>query len=239
MTQAPFTLRGLAGELAGRGVRVDYRSVWRFVHEQGLSFKKTLRPSEQERPAIARRRARWRDRRHRIDPRRLVFLDETWAKTNMAPLRGWGRRGSRPVARVPRGHGKTLPLIAALRHDRISAPCVFDGLINGACFLAYVEQVLVPTLHRGDVVVLDNLGSHKDQAVRQAIRRAGAKLFFLPPYSPDLNPIEQAFAKLKHGLRQAARRSVEDTWREIGAQLARFAPNECAAYFANAGYAST
>ena len=174
----------------------------------------------------------------RIDPQRLVFIDETWVKTNMAPLRGWGLRGRRLEAHVPQGHWVTLTFVAALRHDRMTAPCVFDGPINGLSFLAYVEQVLVPTLKPGDIVVMDNLGSHKSQAVRRAIRAAGAKLFFLPAYSPDLNPIEQVFAKLKHLVRTAQPRSIEATWRKIGSLVSIFSPDECANYLVNSGYAS-
>lgn len=196
-------------------------------------------PSEQHRPNIARRRAQWKKYQGRIDPARLVFIDETWAKTNMAPIRGWAPRGQRLRAHVPHGHWKTLTFIAALRCDRIDAPCVFDGPINGRSFTAYVEQVLVPTLKPGDIVILDNLGSHKGQPVRQAIRAAGAKLFFLPPYSPDLNPIEQVFAKLKHFMRDAAERTVEATWTRLGTLLDRFKPDECTNYLVNAGYAST
>jgi transposase len=195
--------------------------------------------SEQDRPDIARRRARWKQHQHKLDPRRLVFIDETWVKTNMTPLRGWSRCGRRLPAKAPHGHWKTLTFIAALRSDRIDAPCVFDGPINGQSFSAYVEQILVPTLSPGDIVVLDNLGSHKGQPVRQAIRAAGAKLFFLPPYSPDLNPIEQVFAKLKHLMRKAAERDIEDTWRRIGATLKDFKTDECQRYLVNAGYAST
>ncbi|MEH2482820.1 transposase [Nitrobacteraceae bacterium AZCC 2146] len=138
----------------------------------------------------------------------------------------------------PKHSWRTLTFLAALRHDRIEAPCVIDGPINGESFLAYVEQVLVPALKPGDIVIIDNLGSHKGKAVRRAIRAAGAKLFFLPPYSPDLNPIEQVFAKLKTLLRKAAERTTEAVWRRIGALLAYFTPLECANYFANAGYAS-
>ena len=181
---------------------------------------------------------RWKRYQGKVDPSRLVFIDETWAKTNMAPLRGWCARGRRLQARVPHGHWKTLTFLAALRADAVTAPCVFDGPINGTSFLAYVEQVLVPTLRPGDIVILDNLGSHKGKAVRQAIRIAGARLLFLPPYSPDLNPIEQVFAKLKHLLRKAAKRTVEDTWRAIGGLLNSFPPDECARYLVNAGYAS-
>lgn len=156
----------------------------------------------------------------------------------MAPLRGWATRGERLKAKVPHGHWRTLTFLAALRVDRIEAPCVIDGPINGEAFRAYVEQSLVPTLRPGDLVIMDNLGSHKSEAVRAAIRAAGARRFFLPPYSPDLNPIEQVFAKLKHLLRKAQARTVETTWRSIGTLLDRFEPSECANYFRNAGYAS-
>ncbi len=157
----------------------------------------------------------------------------------MAPLRGWGPRGQRLIGKAPHGRWRTLTFLAALRVDRIDAPCIFNGPINGKRFRAYVEQFLVPTLKPGDIVVLDNLGSHKGKAVRQAIRDAGAHRLFLPPYSPDLNPIEQVFAKLKHWLRRAQARSVPKTHDAVADVLKRFRPNECAAYFANAGYAST
>jgi transposase len=157
----------------------------------------------------------------------------------MTRTHGRAHRGERLVAKAPHGRWSTLTFLAALRHDRISAPCVIDGPINGESFLAYVEQVLVPSLKPGDIVIIDNLGSHKGKSVRRAIRAAGAKLFFLPPYSPDLNPIEQVFAKLKTLLRKAAERTVEATWKRIGALLDCFTPTECANYLANAGYAST
>ena len=165
-----------------------------------------------------------------------MFIDETWAKTNMAPIRGWSRKGERLLAHVPHGHWKTMTFLAALRHDRIDAPCVFDGPINGESFRLYVEQILVPSLKPGDIVIMDNLGSHKSDAVRQAIRAAGARLFFLPPYSPDLNPIEQVFAKLKHLLRRASERTVETTWQRIGKLLPAFTSDECRNYFINAGW---
>jgi len=194
--------------------------------------------AEQTRPDVARKRARWKAYQDRIDRRRLVFIDETWVKTNMAPLRGWGPRGQRLRAMVPYGHWKTMTFLAALRHDRIDAPWVVHVPINGELFQLYVRQILVPTLTPGDIVVLDNLGSHKSHAVRNAIRAAGARLFFLPPYSPDLNPIEQVFAKLKHLLRKASERTVENTWRRAGALLDLFPPGECQNYLTNAGYAS-
>ena len=195
-------------------------------------------PAEQDRPDIARKRCRWRAHQHRVDPRRLVFLDETWVKTNMAPLRGWGRKGKRLAASVPYGHWMTMTFIAALRCDRVEAPCVLDGPINGTLFTAYVEQFLAPTLAPGDIVILDNLGSHKGKAARAAIRNAGAHLLFLPPYSPDLNPIEQLFAKLKHMMRKAAERTHPATWRRVGSLLDLVSSTECAHYLANSGYAS-
>jgi transposase len=185
---------------------------------------------------VAQRRARWIERQGRIAAERLVFIDETWTKTNMAPLRGWALRGDRLVAEVPHGHWKTMTFIAALRHDRIEAPWVLDGPINGESFKTYVETVLAPTLLPGDIVVMDNLGSHKGKAIRRAIRAVGAKLFLLPKYSPDLNPIEQVFAKLKHLLRKAAARTLEALVAAIGQLLETYTPEECLNYFKNAGY---
>ncbi len=205
---------------------------------KGRALKKTLFPSEQKRARVHRRRAQWQKYQGKIDASRLVFIDETWVKTNMTPIRGWCERGKRLRAHAPYGHWKTLTFLAALRLDRIEAPCLFDGPINGESFCAYVTQLLVPTLKPGDVVILDNLGSHKGKAVRAAIRNAGARLLFLPPYSPDLNPIEQVFAKLKHFLRDAAARSVETTSQAIATALDRFSPDECRNYLTNAGYAS-
>jgi transposase len=187
---------------------------------------------------VARRRAQWKKYQGRIDPKRLVFIDETWAKTNMTRLHGRCRRGDRLVAKVPHGRWRTLTFLAALRCDRIEAPCVIDGPIDGRSFLAYVEQMLVPALRPGDVVIMDNLGSHKRQAIRRTVRAVGAKLLFLPAYSPDLNPIEQLFAKLKTLLRKLDARTVEATWRGIGQLLNTFTPSECANYFRKAGYAS-
>jgi transposase len=157
----------------------------------------------------------------------------------MTRLYGRAPRGKRLHAKAPYGHWKTMTFLAALRHDRIDAPCVIDGPINGVRFLAYVTQFLLPTLRPGDIVVMDNLSSHKRREVRQAIRSVGAKLWFLPPYSPDLNPIEQVFAKLKGLLRKADERTPSGTWRRIGSLLNRFLPDECAAYIRHAGYGAT
>ena len=192
---------------------------------------------ERDRPDVARRRAQWAKYQDRIDPSRLVFIDETWTKTNRAPLRGWGPRGSRVIAKVPHGHWQTTTLLAALRHDRIDAPWLLEGPIDGESFHLYVEKILVPTLRPGDIVIMDNLGSHKGNAIRRLIRSAGAKLLFLPKYSPDLNPIEQVFAKLKHLLRKAAARTVETVCAAVGELLGAFTKQECANYFKNSGYA--
>jgi len=195
--------------------------------------------SEQDRPDVARRRDQWLRYQPRIDAARLVFIDETWVKTNMAPLRGWAPCGARLKASAPFGHWNTTTFLAALRNDRIEAPWLLDGPINGARFLVYVEQVLVPTLSPGDIVIMDNLGSHKSKAVRQALRKAGAKLFFLPKYSPDLNPIEQFFAKLKHRLRAAQQRTREALSDAVAQILAATTPGECSNYLTHQGYLQT
>ena len=195
--------------------------------------------SERDRPDVARRREQWAERQDQIDPERLVFIDETSTKTNMEPLRGWSPLGARLVAKVPHSHWKTSTFIAALRCDRIEAPWLLDGPVNAAAFKTYVEKVLAPTLRPGDLVIMDNLSSHKGKAIRQAIRKAGAKLFFLPKYSPDLNPIEQVFAKLKHLLRKAAARTIETLTAAVGELLGAFTAEECANYFVKSGYART
>ena len=191
--------------------------------------------SERDRPDVARRRQQWTAYQGRIDPTRLVFIDETWTKTNMAPLRGWSPLGQRLPAKVPHGRWTTMTFLAALRHDRVEAP--LEGPINGDSFRLYVDQVLIPTLRPGDIVIMDNLGSHKSSAVRRALRAVGAKLFFLPKYSPDLNPIEMLFSKLKHGLRKAARRTHDAIYAALADLLPTVLPSECANYFAKAGYA--
>jgi putative transposase len=174
-----------------------------------------------------------------VNPGRLVFIDETWVKTNMAPLRGWSPCGTRLKAHAPFGQWNTTTFLAALRSDRIDAPWLIDGPINGERFRIYVEQVLVPVLAPGDIVVLDNLGSHKGKAVRRAIRQAGARLLFLPKYSPDLNPIEQFFAKLKHRLRAAQQRTRDALSAAVADILATVTPQECSNYLKHNGYGQT
>jgi transposase len=188
---------------------------------------------------VARRRARWIRYRDKIDPQRLVFIDETWVKTNMTPLRGWGARGRRLLAQAPYGHWRTMTFLAALRHDRIDAPWVLNGPINAEAFKAYVTAELVKTLKPGDIVILDNLASHKSGHVRALVKAAKAKLFFLPPYSPDLNPIEQAFAKIKHAMRKAMARNLDALHDAVAETLQTITPSECANYLQNAGYKAT
>ena len=203
------------------------------------ALKKSLHASEQDRADVARRRRQWKRHQHKIAARRLIFIDETWAKTNMTRLHGRCARGQRLIAKVPHGHRKTLTFVAGLRCDGIIAPCVFDGPIDGESFLAWVVQFLVPTLRSGDIVVMDNLSSHKNKAVRHAIRAVGAKLFYLPPYSPDLNPIEQAFSKLKTLFRKKNVRIIEQIEKCIAELIRRIKPPEFLNYFREPRYAST
>ena len=198
--------------------------------------KKTAHASEQDRPDIVERRWAWFEGQLDLDPERLVFIDETWASTNMARRHGRCRRGQRLRAGVPHGHWKTTTFVAGLRRTGMVAPMVLDGPINAQAFHAYVDQVLVPELKPGDVVIMDNLSSHKAPAVREMIEAVGASLLYLPPYSPDFNPIEQAFAKLKAHLRKAAERTIHGLWSAIGRILNLYSPAECANYFAHAGY---
>ena len=198
--------------------------------------KKTAHATEQDRPDILKRREEWFDGQLDLDPERLVFIDETWASTNMARRHGRCRRGERLRSGVPHGHWKTTTLVAGLRRTGMVAPMVLDGPINGDWFEAYVRQILVPDLRRGDVVIMDNLSSHKRASVRDLIEAAGARLLFLPPYSPDFNPIEKAFSRLKAMLRKAGERTVSGLWSLIGRLVDLFQPQECANYFSSCGY---
>jgi transposase len=201
--------------------------------------KKVDRAAEQDRPDVKAKRDEWRAEQPGLDPAKLVFIDETWASTNMSRRRGRAPVGERLVCPVPHGHWKTTTFVAALRVGGLSAPMVVDGAVDGDLFVAYVEQVLVPTLRPGDVVILDNLSCHKRARVREAIEAAGCTLRYLPPYSPDLNPIEPAFAKLKALLRQAARRTVDGLWAFLGQALGAFTARECRNYFRHCGYHAT
>jgi transposase len=203
---------------------------------EALAQKKVLRAAEQSRPDVVQRRSAWRLRQSGLKPERLVFIDETWVKTNMTRPRGRAPVGARLVCDVPHGHWKTTTFLAALRTSGLTAPLVVDGAINGELFRGYVEQHLTPTLSAGDVVVMDNLNSHKVAGVRAAIEKVDAEVWYLPPYSPDLNPIEQVFAKFKWLIRSAAERTVAGLWRRCGELLSRFTEAECRNYFRHCGY---
>ena len=252
-----LTITELWQKITALGIKVGRSAVARFLLHLRLTFKKNpacRRAGASGRQALRRAQEPARrgcEMQKSLDPKRLVFIDETWASTKlhravaqdaqncMTPRYGRCERGKRLVAHVPFGHWKTTTFLAALRHGGVTAPCVFDGPINGAKFLAYVEQVLVPTLSPGEIVMMDNLGSHKRAGVRKAIEAAAAAVCFLPPYSPDLDPIEQVFAKLKNTLRKMAHRNVDALWNGIGFALDDFSPEECFNYFRNAGYGST
>ena len=172
----------------------------------------------------------------RLDPKKFLFIDETWAKTNMTRLRGRALRGERLIAKVPHGHWKTTTLIAALDYRGMRCSTTVDGAVNGEVFQAFVQQVLVPTLSSGEIVVMDNLSSHKGQRIRAMIESAGAMLLFLPPYSPDLNPIELAFAKLKQLLRSAAHRAMTALWEDVQRMLELITANDAANFLRHCGY---
>ena len=185
------------------------------------------------------KRAQWMQRMPELDPDQLVFIDETWAATNMTRRRGRCPKGRRLVCSVPHGHWKTTTFVAALRSSGLVAPMVIDGALTGELFAAYAEQVLAAELRRGDLVVMDNLQCHKRAEAVRAIESAGATVAYLPPYSPDLNPIENAFSKLKGLVRSAGERTVERLWDLLGRSLDAFTPQECRNYFRHCGYDAT
>ncbi|MFM7538809.1 MAG: IS630 family transposase [Planctomycetota bacterium] len=203
----------------------------------GVYFqKKTILPAEQERPDVKQARKDWHLSVKGAKARRLIFIDETWFSTAMARSRGYAPRGKRPVSRVPHGHWKTTTFVGGLTKSGIVAPMPLDGPINSDSFKAYVEQVLAPEIRTGDLVIMDNLSSHKTAQVRQALREKGIRVKYLPPYSPDLNPIENAFSKFKSMVRTAALRSIPDLWNSIGRLILKFRPAECANYLRHCGY---
>ena len=210
--------------------------MWRFFHRRGITFKKTAHASEQQRLDVLQRRQAWFEAQPGLDPDRLVFVDETGASTKMARRCGRAARGQRCRAPVPHGHWKTTTFVGALRLSGMTAPMVLDGAMYGAAFLAYVERVLAPTLKPGDIVMMDNLSTHRGAAVRHAIQSAGAELRFLPPYAPDLNPIEMAFSKFKAHLKRRAARTVTQLDEAIAQAIDAYTQNECKNYFAAAGY---
>jgi len=197
-----------------------------------------LRAAEQHRADVARARRRWIRQQGYLDTTRLVFIDETAVTINMVRLRGRCPRGERLISHVPQGAWKTITFVAALRHNKMVAPMILDGPINGAAFVAYIEQCLVPTLKRGDIVVIDNLPAHKGAGAKDAIEAAGATLQYLPQYSPDLNPIEMPFSKFKAFMRKAAERTVGGLCRWIRSFVPTVSRAECRNYFRHAGYVS-
>lgn len=194
---------------------------------------------EQERPDLVKKRREWFDSQLDLDPAKLVFIDETGLNTKMARLRGRSLIGERCRAGIPHGHWKTTTFTGALRLSGMTAPMVLDGAMNGDAFRAYVEQMLAPTLSPGDIVIMDNLPAHKAAGVREAIEAKGAQLRYLPPYSPDFNPIENAFSRLKAMLRARAERTIDTLWDAVGDLVTLFMPDECANYFAACGYDPT
>jgi len=206
---------------------------------RAVSKKKTLIASEQDRLDVAEKRRLWRESQEQIDPTQVVFIDETWAKTNMTRRYGRSMLGSRVVEKTPCGRWQTTTFLGALRAEGFIAPLTVDGGINGPLFRSWVEQHLAPALKPGDIVVMDNLSSHKVAGVREAIEAAGAELRYLPPYSPDLNPIELAFAKFKKLLRDGAERTVDKLWDLCGSILDQFTEQECRNYFKHCGYRYT
>ena len=198
--------------------------------------KKSGHAAEQDRPDVLSRREAWFDGQLDLDPERLVFIDETGANTKMARLHGRAPRGQRLRGAIPHGHWKTTTLVGALRLTGMTAPMVLDGAMTGEWFLAYTQRVLAPTLRRGDVVILDNLPAHKGTAVRQAIEAAGARLLFLPPYSPDFNPIEEAFSKIKNLIRKAGARVHEALVAALGEAISEVSEDDAKAFFEHCGY---
>ncbi|MGC2224338.1 MAG: IS630 family transposase [Methylocella sp.] len=237
-----FPLAGIAlsAELAAAsGTKADPASLSRWLIRNGYRFKKTLLASEQDRPDIKAAREEWtttRQPRMRLEPHRLVFLDETGTTTKMTRPRGRCPKGQRLRRKAPFGHWMTQTFVAGLRCDKLTAPFVVNAPMNRRIFETYVETQLAPALDKGDVVIMDNLAAHKSKAAEKAIKARGAWILFLPPYSPDLNPIEMAFAKLKAHLRAKAVKTIDALWQEIGHICDLFEPAECQNYFTAAGY---
>src|SRR5258706_13197 len=234
--QPDSTLAELQVRLAKEKVKVSQSEMPRFLHHITLTFKKSVHSAEQDRPDVAAARKASRKEQLTLDPKQLIFIDETAATTKMTRLYGRAPQGKRLVDKVPHGHWKTTNFICGLRHDGVQAPFVLDGPMDGLHFLAYVEQILAPALKKGQIVFLDNVSTHQVDGVEEAIEARGARPIFLPAYSPDLNPIEQLFARLKSFLRKMKARTVEQLWRAIASFLKGVSKEECKAYLANSGY---
>lgn len=235
--QPDRTLDELLAAMHRRRIPGSRSALWRFLDRHDITLKKSLRAAEQHRADVARARRRWIRQQGYLDTTRLVFIDETAVTTNMVRLRGRCSRGERLISHVPQGKWKTTTFVAALRHNRMTAPMVLDGPINGAAFVAYIDQSLAPTLKRGDIVVMDNLPAHKVVGVKEAIEAAGATLQYLPQYSPDLNPIEMPFSAFKAFLRKVSERTVRGLCRRIGSFVPTLDRAQCRNYFRHAGYA--
>lgn len=238
VTEKPdATLREFVDRLGEEGVKINVAAVHRALHRLKISFKKkVLRASEQKRPDVEKQRAEWVAEKLGVDVGRLAFIDETAARTDMTRRYGRAPRGQRVIDRAPQSHWKTTTFIAALTADGLTAPLTLDGSMNGSRFLDYVERVLCPTLRPGALVIMDNLKCHKNAKVRAAIEAAGAEVLYLPPYSPDFNPIELAYSKLKNLLRAAAERTVTGLQQVLMAIPGRFTPAECQRYIKHCGY---
>ncbi len=233
------TYAEMLAALAARQIKSSRGALWRFFARHRITRKKkSLRAAEQKRADVARARRRWIREQGLLDPARLVFVDETGVNTHMVRLYGHASRGARLVDHVPFGNWETITFVAALRHDKMVAPMVVDGPMNGELFLAYVKHCLVPTLKPNDIVVMDHLRAHKVAGVAEAIAAAGATLRYLPQYSPDLNPIEMLYSKFKAYMRRLAERTGEGVRRAIRSFLPSLKRRECANYFRHAGYAS-
>ena len=237
-TEPDLTLAEIQSRLqASHGLRKSPSCLWRFFARHKITFKKkTLHAAEQDRADVKAARETWRANQASFDPKRLVFIDETATTTNMTRPRGRAPKGERLIGKVPHGHRKTTTVIAALRCDAVTAPLVLDGAMDGPTFLQYIHQFLVPTLKPDEIVVMDNLPVHKVFGVEAAIQAAGATVRFVPPYSPDLNPIKMAFSKLKALLRKAGERTVSSLWDRIGEVLSAFPSTECQNYLTHQGY---
>jgi transposase len=236
--QPDMTLGEIVATMAKAKIGGSRTAVWRFFDRHGITFKKkTLYAEEQKRAEVARARRRWQREQGMFDPAKLVFIDETCTSTDMVRQRGRSPRGERLIGYAPGGHRKTITFVAGLRQSGMTAPGVIDGAMNGPMFVGYVEQILAPTLKRDEIVFMDNLSVHKVAGVREAIEAAGAHVIYLPPYSPDLNPIEMAFSKLKALLRKAAERTIPGLIRLIGRLVKKFSPEECRNFLNHAGYA--
>ena len=236
-SQVDITLVELAEMLrAEHGAQFAPSTIRRFLDRHSMNLKKKAHASEQDRPDVLARRRAWFNGQSDLDPERLVFIDETGASTKMARLRGRSKRGTRCRSPIPHRHWKTITFTGALRMTGLTARMVLDGPMTGEWFAAYAQQAPAPTLRPGDIVILDNLPAHKVAAAREAIEAVGARMLFLPPYSPNFNPIENAFSKLKAILRKAAARTVPELWDAIRDALPRFTPNKCTNYFIAAVY---